>query len=70
MKDGNRYPNRLRELRLSHPEVLTQRDLARRAGVSYQHLCRLEAGSHRPRPTTAERLARVLGVRREEVFPS
>jgi transcriptional regulator with XRE-family HTH domain len=41
---------------------LTQEALARRAGVSREHIARLEAALHDPRLSLLERIARALGV--------
>lgn len=39
---------------------LTQRELARRAGIRFETLCRLEAGRHTPSVPTIEKLERAL----------
>jgi putative transcriptional regulator len=47
---------------------LSQADLAERAGISRDTICRLERGEH-PRIVTARALARVLGSTVAELFP-
>lgn len=47
----------------------SQRELARRAGVSVETIARAEAGRSRPRPVTAFRIASALGVPMDELFP-
>lgn len=39
---------------------LTQRELARRAGIRFETLCRLEVGRHTPSVPTIEKLERAL----------
>ncbi len=39
---------------------LSQRELAMRAGVSVEHLCRIESGKHIPSVPTIDKLDRVL----------
>lgn len=39
---------------------LTQRALAKRAGISFEHLCRLEGGKHTPSVATIVRVERAL----------
>ncbi len=60
----NRHPgpvvHPLRVLR--EARGLSQRDLARRVGMSHKTLSRLEADRHRPRPETLRRLAVALDV--------
>ena len=51
---------RLREVRESR--LMTQGELARRAGVTAITISRLERGMHRPRFATVRRLAEALGV--------
>lgn len=58
--------NRLRELR--ERDSLTQEDLAARVGVSRQTIISLERGRYNPSLTLAYKLARVFGLRIEDVF--
>jgi len=41
----------------------TKRDLAKRAGISYRYLWRLEDGRQDPTLTVLEKLAKAFGVR-------
>jgi transcriptional regulator with XRE-family HTH domain len=50
----------LRELRLER--VLSQRELAERAGVSPKTVLDVETGKIRPHPATLRKLAAALGV--------
>ncbi len=50
----------LRELRESR--VMTQADVAASMGVESSAVARLEAGGHKPRPSTLRKLAEALGV--------
>ena len=38
----------------------TQRELAKRAGISFEHLCRIESGKHIPSVPTIDKLHRAL----------
>ncbi len=58
--------NRLRELR--ERESLTQEELAARVGVSRQTIISLEKGKYNPSLILAYKLARVFGLRIEDVF--
>ncbi len=58
--------NRLRELR--ERDSLTQEDLAARVGVSRQTIISLERGRYNPSLILAYKLARVFGLRIEDVF--
>jgi transcriptional regulator with XRE-family HTH domain len=63
------YPNRVREFRLAQqPNPMTQAELARRVGIRASHLCAIEKGRWIPRDVTQEKIARALGVPREELF--
>jgi len=53
-----RFPQRLRELRLK--AGLTQKELAKRAGVSQALIARIESGAVNPRLSTLQRIVRVL----------
>jgi DNA-binding XRE family transcriptional regulator len=39
---------------------LTQRELAKLAGISFEHLCRIETGKHTPGLPTIEKIERAL----------
>jgi DNA-binding XRE family transcriptional regulator len=39
---------------------LTQRELAKRAGISFEHLCRIETGKHVPSVPTIDKIDRAL----------
>lgn len=39
---------------------LTQRELAKRAGISFEHLCRIETGKHTPSVPTIDKIDRAL----------
>lgn len=52
--------SRLRELR--EDRLMTQAELAERAGVTKLTISRLERGAHRPRFSTTKKLAGALGV--------
>jgi len=56
----------LRTLRVR--AALSQRDLARIAGVAHTTVVRLEAGDPNPLPSTVRKLARALKVRPAELF--
>ena len=56
---------RLRELRLAH--VLTQDELAAKAGVSNKTVVDLEAGRTRPHQQTIRKLARAFGLTPREL---
>ena len=58
---------RLRELREKH--LLTQQDLADRAGVAKVTIARIETGATRPTFTTIRKLAAALGVAPTEIVP-
>src|SRR5207253_3397358 len=38
----------------------TQRELAKRAGISFEHLCRIESGKHVPSVPTLDKIDRAL----------
>ncbi len=59
--------NRIRRLRFDHDEM-TQEDLANRAGCTRQTIIALEQGKYVPSIELAFRIARVFGVRLEDVF--
>ncbi len=59
--------NRIRRLRFDHDEM-TQQELANRAGVTRQTIIAIEASKYAPSLMLAFRIARVFGLRVEEVF--
>ncbi len=59
--------NRIRRLRFEHNEM-TQQELANRAGVTRQTIIAIEGGKYAPSLMLAFRIARVFGLRVEEVF--
>lgn len=42
---------------------LSQRELARRAGISFENLCRIEKGRHTPAVVTLQKIDRILKAR-------
>jgi transcriptional regulator with XRE-family HTH domain len=60
MAPSARLARQLRVLRKRRR--LTQETLARRAGVSREHIARLEAGLHDPRLSMLQRIAAALEV--------
>lgn len=51
---------------------MTQRELARKAGIALRTVCGIETGRHEARMTSRRKLLRALGVpfeRAREVFP-
>ena len=59
--------NQIRKFRFEHDEM-TQEELANRCEVTRQTIIALEAGKYTPSLVLAFRIARVFGVRIEEVF--
>ena len=59
--------NRIRRLRFDHEEM-TQQELANRAGVTRQTIIAIEGGKYAPSLMLAFRIARVFGLRVEDVF--
>jgi len=59
--------NRIRRLRFDHNEI-TQEELAERAGCTRQTIIALEQGKYVPSIELAFKIARVFGVKLEEVF--
>ena len=59
--------NRIRRLRFDNGEM-TQQELANRAGVTRQTIIAIEASKYSPSLMLAFRIARVFGLRVEEVF--
>ena len=41
---------------------LSQVELSKRAGISQPSYCAIESGKSNPKPTTAKRLAQILGI--------
>ena len=62
-----RVTNSIRALRFAHGEM-TQADLAQRIGVTRQTLIAIEQGKYSPSLEMAFQIARVFGVRLDEVF--
>ena len=63
----SRIANRIRRLRFDHDEM-TQEELAARAGCTRQTIIALEQGKYVPSIELAFRIARVFGVKLEEIF--
>ena len=59
--------NQIRRLRFDHDEM-TQQELANRAGVTRQTIIAIEASKYAPSLMLAFRIARVFGLKVEEVF--
>ena len=59
--------NRIRRLRFDNNEM-TQEELANKAGCTRQTIIALEQGKYVPSIELAFRIARVFGVKLEEVF--
>ena len=59
--------NQIRRLRFEHNEM-TQQELANRAGVTRLTIIAIEGGKYAPSLMLAFRIARVFGLRVEEVF--
>ncbi len=62
-----RVTNSIRALRFAHGEM-TQAELADRIGVTRQTVIAIEQGRYSPSLEMAFQIARVLGVRLDEVF--
>ncbi|MCU0679249.1 MAG: helix-turn-helix transcriptional regulator [Planctomycetes bacterium] len=58
--------NRIKELRARHD--LTQEELAKRAGVRRETIVFLEQGKYNPSLKLAYDIARILGVKIDELF--
>lgn len=67
MVKPTRVTNSIRALRFAHGEM-TQADLAQRIGVTRQTLIAIEQGKYSPSLEMAFQIARVFGVRLDEVF--
>jgi putative transcriptional regulator len=59
--------NAIRALRFAHGEM-TQAELANRIGVTRQTIIAIEAGRYSPSLEMAFQIARVFGLRLDEVF--
>jgi putative transcriptional regulator len=59
--------NTIRALRFAHGEM-TQAELAERVGVTRQTIIAIEQGRYSPSLEMAFQIARVFGVRLDEVF--
>ncbi|SCF30323.1 transcriptional regulator, XRE family [Micromonospora chaiyaphumensis] len=59
--------NNIRALRFAHDEM-TQAELAERIGVTRQTVIAIEQGRYSPSLEMAFRIARVFGVRLDDVF--
>ncbi|WP_418962881.1 helix-turn-helix transcriptional regulator [Streptomyces lavendofoliae] len=62
-----RVTNSIRALRFAHGEM-TQAELAERVGVTRQTVIAIEKGRYSPSLDMAFQIARVFGVRLDEVF--
>ena len=60
--------DRLQLKRLRQEQALSLRDLARRSGVAYDTINRLELGKQDAQPRTIRRLAEALGVEPKELM--
>lgn len=59
---------KMKELR--HAKSFTQEELAKRIGVSRGLISLVELGTIQPYPSLKKRIARALGVRVVEIWPS
>ena len=60
--------DRMQLKRLRQEQALSLRDLARRSGVAYDTINRLELGKQDAQPRTIRRLAEALGVKPKELM--
>ena len=60
--------DRVQLKRLRQQQALSLRDLARRSGVAYDTINRLELGKQDAQPRTIRRLAEALGVQPKELM--
>jgi transcriptional regulator with XRE-family HTH domain len=60
--------DRIQLKRLRQEQALSLRDLARRSGVAYDTINRLELGKQDAQPRTIRRLAEALGVEPKELM--
>ncbi|WP_117212570.1 helix-turn-helix transcriptional regulator [Allorhizocola rhizosphaerae] len=67
MVKPTKVTNSIRALRFAHGEM-TQADLADRIGVTRQTVIAIEQGRYSPSLEMAFRIARVFGVRLDDVF--
>jgi len=63
----SRIDNKIRRLRFEHGEM-TQEELASKIGVTRQTIIALEAQKYYPSLELAFKIAKVFGVRLEDVF--
>lgn len=59
--------DRARLVQLRTSAVLTQAELADKAGVALLSVHKIERGTQEPRPSTIRKLARALGVRPQDL---
>jgi putative transcriptional regulator len=64
---SGRVRNSIRRLRFDHGEM-TQEELAARAGCTRQTIIALEQGKYVPSVELAYKIARVFGVKLEDIF--
>ena len=64
---GDHLSNSIRRLRFNNGEM-TQQQLAEKAGVTRQTIIAIESGKYSPSLPLAFRIARVFGLRVDEVF--
>jgi transcriptional regulator with XRE-family HTH domain len=62
---GRRIAVGIRELR--QRKLLSQRELAEKAGVSETTIVKLELGATRPQPRTLRKIAEALGIETEQM---
>ena len=67
MVTPTRVTNQIRALRFAHGEM-TQAELAERVGVTRQTIIAIEQGKYSPSLELAFQVARVFGVRLDDVF--
>ncbi len=67
MGAAEKMATRLKRLRKQRGHM-SQRELARRAGLSRTYVARLEAGQHDPALSTLEKLAKALRVNLAELL--
>lgn len=59
---------RLKELREAHDPPITQEQLAVRAGVAVRTVTRAEKGTHTTSRDNLKKIARVLGVKLDDLY--
>jgi DNA-binding XRE family transcriptional regulator len=60
--------NRLKVRELREKRVLTQAELAHKAGVRAATVADIEGGKHQPRPSTIRKIAAALDVKPQDLF--